>query len=437
MRYFIAALIVLSTASFANCQTRKIVFEEVQSKPESGTAGEWVIGGEKFSVTASTKIDTAIPAKIGGLVVAEYFFDGSKSIITQMMPQPYMAAEMTDGPYVFWKDATTAEILTLEGGKPKRQLIENITEPREIENLTKFVKTIRLDPAQPQSPKADWDTPSRLLAISDLEGNYNHTLRFLQNNQVIDEEGHWIWGNGHLVLVGDLVDRGPMVTEVMWLLHQLEHEAHAAGGNVHYVLGNHEAMVMGGDLRYIHPRYHFIAGRLGVPYDQLFGEATEIGRWWRSKNAVTRVGNLLFVHGGYSPKLDQANLSMDELNKRVRAGLPPNRPTGQTAGTNPVQHQHGPFWYRGYFAKHAAGWGLATPDELDRILNRHKAQHIVIGHPVVEHVGPIDESGKVIGIDTKWANSSKCEGLLQENGKLYRLTMAAERFELFAETVKK
>jgi hypothetical protein len=413
-------------------QQRQILIEEIQKKPEN-LIGDWVIGGKKLTTDESSKIGSSELADIGSLIVVEYVVKDNQAHITQMQPQPFKAASITDGPYVNWIDPTTVEVITINQGKLKRQVITDITEPRELKNLTPLVKTVTLDPKPPTPPKSQWDAPQRLLAISDLEGNYLHALRFLQNNHVLDEDGHWDWGNGHLVLVGDLVDRGQSVAEVMWLMRRLEREAESAGGRVHYVLGNHEAMVMAGDLRYIHLKYHFTSTRIGMSYDQLHGPKSEIGRWWRSRNGVTCVGNLLFVHGGYSPELDQANLDMDELNQLIRAGLPPARPTGKTAATNPVGHQHGPFWYRGYFQQHAADWGgLASQKEIARILDRHKAKHIVIGHTVVDEVGPIDEFGTVIGIDVKWADSTKCQGLLQEDGKLYRLTMTGEREEILA-----
>ena len=429
-------LLAIASAGSTLAQEQQILFEEVQSRP-ADIKGEWVIGGKKLIADARSRIASSQLAETGTLVVVAYVNKDGKNLITQMQPQAIKAAEIIDGPYVNWLDATTAEVITINAGKLKRQVIKDITKPRKINDLTPLVKTITLDPGSPVPSKSQWEQPKRLLAISDLEGNYLHALRFLQNNNVLDENGHWDWGDGHLVLVGDLVDRGSSVSEVMWLVHRLEHEAAAAGGRVHYVLGNHEAMVMGGDLRYIHPKYHFTSERIGIPYDQLHGPKSEIGRWWRSKNGVTRVGDLLFVHGGYSPNLDEANLQIDELNRLIRAGLAPARPTGQTAATNPVLHQHGPFWYRGYFKQHAANWGgLATPEQIARILDRHNAKHIVIGHTVVDEVGPINETGDVIGIDVKWSDSKKCQGLLQEDGKLYRLTMTGEREQILAGVTK-
>jgi len=128
---------------------------------------------------------------------------------------------------------------------------------------------------------------------------------------------------------------------------------------------------------------------------------------------------------------------MNQLNQLIRDGLPPRKLVGATPATNPVGDMHGPFWYRGYFPQHAAAWdGLATPAQLKQILNRHNAKHVVIGHTVVDQVGPIDDSGFVLGIDVKWADSKKCEGLLQENGILYRVLMNGQRERLFPDKSK-
>ena len=56
-----------------------------------------------------------------------------------------------------------------------------------------------------------------------------------------------------LVSLGDLLDRGADSRKVMDLLMRLQGEAVAAGGPVHVVLGNHEAMNVLGDLRYVDP----------------------------------------------------------------------------------------------------------------------------------------------------------------------------------------
>jgi hypothetical protein len=408
------------------------ILEEIQKAPD-GLKGEWVIGGRKIVADETTRFPFDRKIVIGELAVVKYVTRNGVSTALVIQPQRVKAVDISDGPHVIWKDATTAEVITMIKGQVQRTVYKDLTKPRVVMlPQGAFENSITLDPQKPVPPKSAWAAPSRLMAISDLEGNYSNARTFLRNNGVIDKNDRWSYKDGHLALVGDIVDRGAMVTELQWLLRRLEREAQAAGGQVHYVLGNHEVMVMGGDLRYIHPKYHFVMARLGIRYDKLYGPDSDIGRWWRSKNGVQRVGDLLFVHGGYSPRLDAAALDMQVLNKRIRAGLPPARPTGQTAATNPVQHQHGPFWYRGYFAAHAASWGgLATQAQINRILERHQAKHIVVGHTVVSEVGPLNAAGSVIGIDVKWSDSKSCQGLLYEKDKLWRVTMTGQREQLF------
>jgi hypothetical protein len=56
----------------------------------------------------------------------------------------------------------------------------------------------------------------------------------------MDDAGHWQFGQGHLVILGDSVDRGRDVFAVLWRLYGLAGQASATGGAVHVVLGNHE-----------------------------------------------------------------------------------------------------------------------------------------------------------------------------------------------------
>ena len=423
-------LSILCVPTFSQEQQYRFT-EEIQVVPKDNL-GEWVVGGETFVADENTRLVLEHPAKKGAMAEIHFAFRGGKAVATMIATQSTLAADLNDGPYVFWTSKDTAEVVTLDAGKVSRTIHRDIEKPRLLKNVGGGKASILLDPRPPLPPKPSWKMPKRLLAISDLEGNFDHARDFLEKYGVVDKGGHWSWGEGHLVLVGDLVDRGDQVTELMWFLRRIEREAEEAGGHVHYVLGNHEAMVMGGDLRYIHPKYHVVTGRLKIRYDQLYNARSDIGRWWRSKNGVVRVGNLLFVHGGYSPMLDQAQLSLETLNKRMRQGLAPAQPTGTTPATNPVLHQHGPFWYRGYFADFAAEWGgQATEQEIRAILKRHGTEHIVVGHTIVEQVGPIDKSGTVIGIDVKWSDRPKCQGLLQEDGKLWRVTMSGKRTPIF------
>ena len=73
---------------------------------------------------------------------------------------------------------------------------------------------------------------------------------------------NWTFGNGHLVLVGDFVDRGFSTTQVLWFIYKLEQEAEKQGGYVHYILGNHELKNMQGNYESASLKYFHVAAIL-------------------------------------------------------------------------------------------------------------------------------------------------------------------------------
>jgi hypothetical protein len=91
----------------------------------------------------------------------------------------------------------------------------------------------------------------RIVALSDIHGAYDALVATFQEAGVIDDSLAWNGGDTHLVITGDLVDRGADSRRVMDLVRRLESEALAAGGRVHLTLGNHEVMNIIGDLRYV------------------------------------------------------------------------------------------------------------------------------------------------------------------------------------------
>ena len=91
----------------------------------------------------------------------------------------------------------------------------------------------------------------RIVAVSDIHGAYDAFLATFQASTVINDSLAWDGAKTHLVITGDLLDRGPESRRVMDLIMRLEREAARAGGQVHQLLGNHEVMNLIGDLRYV------------------------------------------------------------------------------------------------------------------------------------------------------------------------------------------
>ena len=268
-------------------------------------------------------------------------------------------------------------------------------------------------------------TARKLVALSDVHGQFDTMVRLLRANGVIDREMKWAFGEGHMVVVGDMFDRGPNVTEVLWLLYQLDAEARAAGGAVHVILGNHEAMVLYDDLRYVNPKYAAVSAKLGGTYPDLFGEQTVLGRWLRTKPMLLQVNDMLFVHGGLSPEYAAMKLSVQETNEAFRVSLGLHRNTVRATPPSAFLYgPRGPIWYRGYFVE-----PKIEAAELDQLLAQYGVKRIVVGHTTMSGVFS-HYAGRVISVDTNIQKGVSGELFMWQEGKLTRGSIQGEQMPL-------
>ena len=227
-------------------------------------------------------------------------------------------------------------------------------------------------------PPTEYDAPERLLAISDIEGNFYALRALLLGNRVIDKSLGWIFGKGHLVLLGDIFDREINVIPCLWLIYKLEREAAASGGRVHLILGNHEEMNLRGDERYLNEKYQRLARELGVPYHELLSNHTELGQWLRTKNAVEKIGDTLFVHAGISYLVEDSGLTLKEINRIVRRSIGLEEIVEKEGLL--MLGNNGPLWYRGYFSE------SITERHISKVLQTYQAKQMVVGHTVVPEI---------------------------------------------------
>src|SRR6185295_5418060 len=87
-----------------------------------------------------------------------------------------------------------------------------------------------------------WTGIDRVVAVGDVHGDHDQLVAVLRSAGLLDAQLKWSGGKAHLVQTGDILDRGPDSRKAMDLLMRLEVEARAAGGEVHCLIGNHEAM---------------------------------------------------------------------------------------------------------------------------------------------------------------------------------------------------
>ena len=167
-----------------------------------------------------------------------------------------------DGPYVLYKKGQIeVRSIVLEDGLRKAKLEtypagKKAGLPLKVQfsNHPKWDFTVKLQPVLKMEP-SETKQPDRIIVLSDIEGEFEAFRKLLLANKVMDEQYDWIFGKGHLVICGDLFDRGKEVPATLWLLYKLEQDAKAKGGYLHTILGNHDIMNLSGDLRYVESKY--------------------------------------------------------------------------------------------------------------------------------------------------------------------------------------
>jgi len=343
----------------------------------------------------------------------------------------HSAVTTIDGPYVLYRDDSiianyidsSNEQLLLrtnqwtQGERDKVELTVQTDEPGKT-------FTVKLKPSH--SPeKSSYNKVKKMLVFSDMEGEFAAMRKLLQGNGVIDKDFNWTYGDGHLVLVGDFVDRGTMVTEMLWLIYSLETKAEAAGGKVHFILGNHEVMNMNGEHHYVNRRYFTHASMMSVQYLNLFSPQSELGRWMLSKNVTERINNFLFTHGGYSAYMNSAQMELKQINDTSRLYYTDTNMKYGSIYSELIFSDDGPMWYRGYYY----GKPKASKHQVDSTLDIYNVKHIVTGHTVVSKEILSFYDGKVINTDVPHKQGHS-EALLIEDKKYYRVNSNGDKLEV-------
>ncbi|HEY4363997.1 MAG TPA: metallophosphoesterase [Bryobacteraceae bacterium] len=319
--------------------------------------------------------------------------------------------------------------------------------------LVALLLAVPLALAQVALAQETFEGVERIVAIGDIHGDLNALLTVLRAAKLVDARENWTGGKTHLVIPGDFIDRGNASRKVMDLLMALEPQAQKAGGRLHPMLGNHEAMNLYGDLRYVvKADYDAFRGPDSAtlreqalqaalrqmqesgksPVDlpsfrkkfeedhplgwaerqEAFGPDGKYGKWLRQKSAILKINDIVFVHGGISPKYSLSTLKF--INDRVHAELadPAKLKDGVTTD------DQGPLWYRGL--AEAPENDHAIGQALDEFLKNQQARHIVVGHTPQVAILPRFQ-GRVILIDVGLSAfyGGPPAFLLMENSKFY------------------
>jgi hypothetical protein len=343
-----------------------------------------------------------------------------------------------DGPYIFDKTDSVVTVNYIRGNQndgfylDQKEYTSNFQIPAFCYfplDSTRFEFAIN---PKIEIPANTYNNNAKILAISDIESSFKTFRDFLIAHKVIDEKLNWTFENGHLVLLGDFVDRDFSATQVLWFIYKLEQDAKQKGGNVHYILGNHELKNMQGNFENTSPKYYHVSSILKKQQTELYGANSHLGKWMSSKNSIEKINGILFAHGGIHPDLAKHRTSLNEVNQIIRNNYyKPYYPNPQkNLEQLLISSQKGIAWYRGYFKEDL------TQKEVEQGLNRFNATAIVVGHTLQSKVNK-QYNGKVFGIDVRhpkdFAKSipnKKSEGLLIDSNQYYRLLHTGEKKEI-------
>lgn len=330
-----------------------------------------------------------------------------------------------DGPYIRTNDVS-ARIMWIEKGE-KYDTVAQISD-NYIFDKEGLPKVELSELSFEEDDFMRYDSVSKFTAISDIHGQYDLFMDLMRLHAVVDSSGNWAYGDGHLIIVGDMFDRGDKVTELLWKLFQLEKEAAIEGGKVHVLLGNHELMILHGDVRYINPKYRFTTGSFKVEYPELFDDQSVLGQWLRSKNVAAVVNNIGFVHGGFSESVLKKESSLNVINEVFKKEILTQTEIDDNVGglVGALYFDNGPLWYRGY--ANPSGFDL---DKAENILEQLDIQSIVVGHTSMPRIVPLHDN-KIILIDSSIKFGKTGEVLIYERDTMYRGNMLGELTRLDA-----
>lgn len=328
-------------------------------------------------------------------------------------------AMTADGPYVFYQpDGQVRVVSVSKKGSITDKLYDKLPKNftlRVTDHEGKYPFKVKLHPVS--RPDWQYQQPQKVFVMSDPHGRLDCVVSLLTGNGIIDKDYHWNFGSNHLVVIGDIFDRGKDVPQIFWLFYKLEQEAQEAGGHLSFLLGNHEPMVLAGDLRYAESKYKMLADTLGMDYSKFFGPDTELGRWIGTRNTMQTIGRNLFVHAGLGREFYEQNLDIPTVNETMSKALFLSKKARKELSplTAFLYGNSGPIWYRG-LVRDAEKYHPVSADTLQLILDRYDADRIIVGHTIFPDVSTF-YNGKVIDVNVnnkKNQDEKKGRGLLIE-----------------------
>lgn len=215
------------------------------------------------------------------------------------------------------------------------------------------------------------DGASEIYVLSDVHGDVDALKKLLGNAHVIAGT-NWNAGSAVMVVVGDMIDKGPDAPDVVRFFSTLQGQAEAAGGRVIVTMGNHEAEFLANPTNAkvessdgFDPELNAI----GLSPAQTAAGSDDIGVFLHDLPIAARVDDWFFVHAG-----NTNGTALADLETGFETGIDANGFASLTIDTSALEthtSSDGPQWWD------------ATHDPttlLTQWTAALNANHLVMGH---------------------------------------------------------
>jgi hypothetical protein len=239
-------------------------------------------------------------------------------------------------------------------------------------------------------PWIEIPSAARVAAIGDVHGGLPElidTLRALQV-AVADKDNptklKWCGADTILVFTGDYGDRGEYTKEVYDAVMDLEAQAPLTGGRVIALFGNHEALLLNGQVekwaKTLKPpkKQHYqntitSLERSGMTFHQAISKTGTYGAWIRRRPLFALINGYLFLHGG----LAKPPITRSEMAAEYREGV-----EAESWNKSLFMNEDGPIWHREWWNDEAF---------VEQALQVVGARGVIFGHTI----GALGTPGKI------------------------------------------
>ena len=214
--------------------------------------------------------------------------------------------------------------------------------------------------------------------IGDIHGQYNKLVRVLRDAGLVTSDLRWAGGESALLLIGDLVDRGPDGNKVIDLAMRLQQEAQAAGGSANTLRGNHDILLQAAFHFGDWPRKRRAESFTGI-WERNGGNLEDLAlldvpqvEWLSNLPVMTHCGPYLLTHGD-TMLYTRYGSSVAQLNDTLRQLLHTMDPVA---------------WYRllSEFGEHRVFTGATGPKRAREFLHHFGGERIVHGHTPISRI---------------------------------------------------